>query len=104
MSATVYIVRCADGALYIGLTRASLEQRIAQHNDGTFGGYTAKRRPVALAFHETFVQRTDAIAAERQIKGWTRAKKEALIAGDIDLLRQLARPRSERFHGSSGSP
>ncbi len=57
--------------------------RIAQHNDGTFGGYTSTRRPVVLVYHQEFDRITDAIAAERQVKRWTRAKKEALVRGDF---------------------
>jgi putative endonuclease len=56
----------------------------------TFGGYTARRRPVVLVFHQEFAQITDAIFAERQVKGWSRAKKEALIRGDFEALRHLA--------------
>jgi putative endonuclease len=67
--------------------------RIAQHNDGTFGGYTSTRRPVVLVYCQAFDRITDAIAAERQVKRWTRAKKETLIRGDIDALRMLARGR-----------
>ena len=91
MNAYIYILRCADGSYYIGSTRVSLEERIAQHNAGTIGGYTATRRPVTLVFHQDFDRITDAVAAERQLKGWNRAKKEALIRGDYDLLRQLAK-------------
>jgi putative endonuclease len=89
----LYILRCADGSYYVGSTRASLELRIAQHNDGTFGGYTSTRRPVHFVFHQEFDRITDLIAAERQVKRWTRAKKEALIRGDYAMLRQLARGR-----------
>ena len=79
--AILYIIRCSDGSYYVGTTRTSLELRIAQHNAGTFGGYTSKRRPVRLVFSQEFDRITDAIEAERKVKGWTRAKKEALIAG-----------------------
>jgi predicted GIY-YIG superfamily endonuclease len=77
----VYIVCCADRSYYVGSTRSSLELRIAQHNEGTFGGYTSTRRPVMLVFHQEFGRITDMISAERQVKRWTRAKKEALIRG-----------------------
>jgi putative endonuclease len=93
MTAYVYMLRCADGSFYVGSTRGTLEQRIAEHNAGTFGGYTAKRRPVQLAFSESFERIDDAIAAERQLKGWSRAKKQALIAGDFGLIRALSRRR-----------
>jgi putative endonuclease len=67
--------------------------RIAQHNDGTFGGHTSTRRPGVHVYHQEFDRITDAIAAERRVKRWTRAKKEALIRGDFDTLRLLARGR-----------
>jgi predicted GIY-YIG superfamily endonuclease len=93
MPAYVYMVRCSDGSYYVGSTRGSLELRIAQHNAGSYGGYTAKRRPVTLVWQQECQWATDAIAAERQIKGWSRAKKEALIHGDYDLIQMLAKRR-----------
>ena len=90
MSAFLYILLCADGSYYVGTTRASLDQRVAQHEAGTFDGYTARRRPVRLAFHQEFDRITDAVAAERRVKGWRRAKKEALMRGDYEALRKLA--------------
>jgi len=99
MNAYVYILRCADGAYYVGSTRTSLEERIARHNAGNFNGYTARRRPVVLVFQQDFSRITDAIAAERQIKGWSRAKKEALIAGDYELLQLLSQQYSTRNEG-----
>ena len=95
MSAFVYILRCADGRYYVGTTRDSLDRRVAEHNASTFGGYTKRRRPVELVYSQHFDRITDAIAAERQLKGWTRAKKEALIVGDYDLLKSLSRNRSQ---------
>jgi putative endonuclease len=95
--AYLYIVRCRDGSYYVGTTRSSLEIRIAQHNAGTFPGYTSSRRPVELIFSEWFERITDAIEAERQLKGWSRAKKEAFMRGDTVLLEQLAKRRSSRF-------
>jgi putative endonuclease len=92
--AFLYILRCADGSLYIGTTRTSLEVRVAQHNAGLFGGYTATRRPVTLVYSEWFERITDAIENERKLKRWTRAKKEAFIRGDFVALRQLASRRS----------
>jgi putative endonuclease len=90
LGAYVYMLRCADGSYYAGSTRVDLDQRIGEHNAGHFGGYTSKRRPVVLVYHQHFDRITDAIAAERQLKGWRRAKKEALISGDFDRLRGLA--------------
>jgi predicted GIY-YIG superfamily endonuclease len=91
MGAYLYILRCADGAYYVGTTRGSLENRVAEHNAGHFGGFTKSRRPTQLVFHEGFDRIMDAIAAERQVKGWKRAKKEALIRGDYDSLRELSK-------------
>jgi putative endonuclease len=96
------IVRCRDGSLHIGTTRSSLEMRIAQHNDGTFPGYTASRRPVELVFSEWFDRITDAIESERKLKGWSRAKKEAFIRGDFASLQQLSKRKSP--HYSKRSP
>jgi putative endonuclease len=90
MAAFVYMVRCSDGKYYVGSTRGALERRIAEHNAGTYGGFTALRRPVELVYSEVFDRITDAITAERQLKGWSRAKKEALMRGDLALLISLA--------------
>ena len=89
-----YVVRCSDGSFYTGTTRTALEARISQHNDGTFKGYTETRRPVALVFSEWFDRITDAIDNERKLKGWSRAKKDAFIRGDLRSLRQLSKRRS----------
>lgn len=102
MNAFVYILKCSDGRFYVGTTRGSLEHRIAEHNAGVHGGFTKSRRPVELVFHQDFDRITDAIAAERQLKGWSRAKKKALIRGDIGTLKLLSRNRSARTHPSSG--
>ena len=101
--AFVYILRCSDGAYYVGTTRATLERRVNEHNAGVYGGFTKKRRPVELVFHQEFDRITDAIAAERQIKGWRREKKEALIRGDFDALVALSRNRARHPHPSTGS-
>jgi putative endonuclease len=90
MQIFLYILRCRDGSYYVGTTRTSLELRTAQHNDGTFDGYTSTRRPVQLVYQQEFTSIIDAISAERQVKGWRREKKEALIAGKFDLLPVLA--------------
>ena len=94
--AFVYILRCADGSYYCGTARQGLEMRVAEHNAGTPGGYTSTRRPVVLVYSEWFQRITDAIAAERQIKGWSRAKKEALIRGDFGALRELSKRSTKR--------
>ena len=89
----VYILKCADGSYYTGVT-SILEQRINQHNSGLIKGYTSSRLPVRLVYSNRFTNTTDAITAEKQIKGWSRAKKQALINGDFDKLVQLAKSKN----------
>jgi putative endonuclease len=74
MGAYVYILRCRDSAYYVGSTRTSPEHRVAEHNAGSYNGWTYSRRPVTLVFSLYFEQISDAITAERQIKGWNRAR------------------------------
>ena len=93
MAFWTYMLRCADGHFYVGHSD-NLEARVAAHQSGTIGGYTHSRRPLELVWSETFGSREEALAAERQIKGWSRAKKRALIDGDWDLISELARCRS----------
>tara|TARA_R110000796_G_scaffold223993_3_gene340252 strand:+ start:136 stop:471 length:336 start_codon:yes stop_codon:yes gene_type:complete len=96
MAAYVYMLRCRDGSYYVGSTRGSLEHRINEHNQGTFRGYTWYRRPVILVYHQEFERIEDAISAERKLKGWSRAKKEALIRGDFEEIRRLARRKGTK--------
>ena len=98
MNFYVYILRCTDGSYYVGHTD-DLEKRLAAHQRGEIRGYTRSRRPVQLVFHEQFTSREDAFLRERQLKGWSRRKKEALIRGDWDDITRLSRP-----HGSTSSP
>lgn len=91
MEVTVYILRCSDGSYYTGLTKQEIEARVWEHNAGIYDGYTARRRPVELVFMEVYDRIVDAIAREREIKGWSRRKKEALIAFDYELLPALSR-------------
>ena len=90
MEVTVYFLRCSDGSYYTGLTKQEVEARVWEHNEGVYDGYTRKRRPVELVFTETYDQIVEAIERERQIKGWSRAKKEALIALAYERLPELA--------------
>ena len=94
MAFSAYLLRCADGRYYAGHSDA-LEHRLAQHNAGEGGDFTARRRPVVLVWSESFATRDEAFAAERRVKGWTRAKKEALIAGDWERLQRLSRNRQK---------
>ncbi len=93
MSFWLYLLRCADGSYYVGHTD-DLEKRLAQHREGEIAGYTAQRRPVELVFSQDFTSREDALAMERQIKGWSRAKKEALIRRDWGEVSRLAQRRT----------
>jgi putative endonuclease len=99
--AYLYILLCADESYYTGTTRADLEYRVAQHNAGTYGGYTATPRPVTLVFAQWFDRITDAIEAERQVKGWSRSKKEALIRGEFERLPELSK-RHQQPHAKKG--
>ncbi|HEV7345189.1 MAG TPA: GIY-YIG nuclease family protein [Devosia sp.] len=90
---TVYIPECADGSYYTGLTRRPIEQRVWEHNAGVVEGYTHSRRPVVLRFAEATESAIAATSRERQIKGWARRKKKALIAGEYEALPGLAQNR-----------
>jgi len=92
--AHVYMLRCADGSYYVGSARLGLERRLSEHNSGTYAGYTSKRLPVVLVWAQHFLDITDAIAVERQIKGWSRAKKDTLILGDYGTIQSLAKRRT----------
>ena len=84
----VYMVRCTDDSLYVGET-GDLDVRLVKHNEGSGSAFTANRRPVVLAYSENHSTREIALKRERQIKRWTRDKKEALIANDLTLLKKL---------------
>ncbi|MBA8889845.1 putative GIY-YIG superfamily endonuclease [Dokdonella fugitiva] len=93
---TVYILECADHSLYVGHTD-NFDLRMQQHDAGTDGSYTATRRPLNILHAEPFETRYEAIAAERKLKGWSRAKKLAYVRGDWDALRHLAKGPRRRF-------
>ncbi|MBA2935100.1 GIY-YIG nuclease family protein [Sphingomonas sp. CGMCC 1.13654] len=102
MNFSAYLLRCSDGSYYAGHTD-DLEQRVAQHQAGELSGYTHDRRPVELVWSESFGTREEALAAEQQIKGWSRAKKEALIRSDWQAIRSLASRAMLRDAASTGS-
>ena len=93
----VYILKCSDGSYYTGCT-VNLEQRVNEHNFRKYDNYTSTRLPVELVYSHQFTNINDAIVAERQIKGWGRRKKEALINGDFNLLHNLAECKNETSH------
>ena len=95
MGAFVYMLLCRDGSYYVGsATGEDLSPRIAQHQSGAYQGYTFDRRPVRLVWSEYFPRITDAIAMERRVKGWSRAKKQALINNDWDSVVHLSKRRA----------
>ena len=104
MSFWAYMLRCADGSYYVGHTD-DLERRVGMYADGAVAGYTSTRRPVILVWSQAFASRAEALAAERQIKGWGRAKKEALIRDDWREIQRLAwgtkYPLRERLRDAS---
>ena len=89
MSFWVYILLCRDASYYVGHTD-DLETRFADHVAGGISVYTRKRRPVKLVYSEEFATRIDALERECQLKGWSRAKKEALIKGNWERLKRLS--------------
>jgi putative endonuclease len=95
--AFIYILRCADGSYYTGITRRDVDERVSEHAQGLVERcYTASRRPVTLVFSERYDRIDEAIAAERRIKGWSRVKKEAYMRGDFECLSALARRRRSK--------
>jgi len=87
----VYILKCSDSTYYTGVT-SNLSQRMFRHDTGYFPDcYTFTRRPLVLVFYCEFTDIQLAFEKEKQIKKWSRAKKEALINGDYDALVNLAK-------------
>jgi predicted GIY-YIG superfamily endonuclease len=87
--AYMYILRCSDGTYYVGSTR-NLDARVHQHQTGEGARYTQHRLPVELVYSCFFERVVEAFAAEKKVQGWSRAKREALIAGRFDLLPRLS--------------
>jgi putative endonuclease len=100
MKAWLYILKGADGSYYTGSTN-SLCLRLAQHEAGEGCAYTSSRLPVELVYSQDFPSEHQAFLRERQVKGWSRAKKEALIRGEFELLVELSRSRSTSRPDSS---
>jgi len=88
------MLRCNDASYYVGHTD-DVDARLADHNAGGFSAYTRKRRPVTLVWSDEFQTREEALARERQLQGWSRGKKEALIAGKRERLKLLSRSVGE---------
>lgn len=95
-----YMLYCADRSFYVGHTD-DLEARLGQHQQSIFGGYTATRLPVELVWCSDFTTRYEALTAEKQIKGWSPAKKMALIRGDWKMISVLARGKGRASTSSA---
>jgi len=90
----MYILQCSDESYYVGSTW-SLEKRVWIHNQGRGANYTARRLPVRLVYSEEYDCIADAFAREKQVQGWGRAKREALIKGEFDSLPNLSKSRTD---------
>lgn len=85
MEGWVYILECADGTYYVGST-TDLNLRMEQHQSGLGANYTKKRLPVKLVYTEHYPRVDEAFYREKQLQGWSRKKKESLIAAKFDEL------------------
>lgn len=85
----VYILKCADGTYYTGVTN-DLERRFHEHKSGSHAGYTSARLPVSLVFSTEIEKPIEAIMLEKKVKKWSQKKKEALISGNYKLLHELS--------------
>ncbi|CAN5422955.1 GIY-YIG nuclease family protein [soil metagenome] len=94
----MYILKCADGSYYVGSTR-DLDRRMFEHGTGAGAAYTRKRLPVELVFAEEYEFVHEAYEREKQVQGWSRRKREALIAGEYDRLPDASRSRYRRQSG-----
>ena len=100
MAFWAYMLHCRGGKFYVGHTD-DLERRMAQHQSGTLAGFTRDHLPVALVWSDTFPTRYEAQVAERKLKGWSRAKKLALIRGDWDSISRLAKGKDSASTSSA---
>jgi len=88
--AWMYILKCGDGSYYVGSTR-NLDLRFTQHQEGKGSRYTSKRLPVQLVYYEEYDKVSEAYYREKQVQGWSRRKREALVNGSPELLPALAK-------------
>ena len=98
----MYILRCADGSYYTGSTK-DIELRLAQHQAGEGANHTKKRLPVELIYVEEFQRIDEAFYREKQVQGWSRKKKEALISGDTNRLKELAECKNDSHYKKGAS-
>ncbi len=98
----MYILECADGSYYTGSTK-DLERRLWEHQNGQGANHTAKRLPVKLVYCEECDRIDDAFYREKQVQGWSRKKKEALMASDYNQIHLLAMCRNETHCSGSAA-
>jgi len=91
----MYILECVDGSYYVGSTN-DLQRRLLEHQKGRAARYTTRRLPVKLVFSEEYNHVTEAFKREKQVQNWSRAKREALIKGDLTALPKLAKKKFEK--------
>ena len=103
MSGYMYILQCANGAYYTG-SASDLERRLWEHQNGEGSRFTKKRLPCTLVYLEEYDRIDDAFFREKQIQGWSRKKKEALIKGRPEMLPDLAKKPSARHPSGPVSP
>ena len=102
MKGYVYILLCSDGSYYTGSTN-NLELRLEQHFSGEGSNYTQKHRPIKLLYFEEFSEMSEAFYREKQIQGWSKKKKEALINGNYEKLPDLSKSKNVLAGPSTGS-
>lgn len=95
MTWQIYILKCSNGTYYVGHTE-DLQARIKAHAQGKGAAHTAKFLPVQCVYTEDAPDKVTAIRREKQLKKWSRAKKEALVKGDIQILKELAKSHQGR--------
>jgi putative endonuclease len=101
--AWMYILKCADGSYYVGSTK-NLDLRFTQHQSGKGSRYTSGRLPVGLVYGEEYDKVADAYYREKQVQNWGRAKREALINGNVELLPPLAKKKFEKKQNNKSTP
>jgi predicted GIY-YIG superfamily endonuclease len=101
--AWMYILKCTDESYYVGSTK-NLDLRIAQHQSGKGSRYTSGRLPVELVYGEEYDRVADAYAREKQVQNWGRAKREALINGDVEALPLLAKKKFVKKQSNKSTP
>ena len=97
--AYTYILKCSDSSYYTGCTK-DMERRLWQHRNGQGANHTKMRLPVNLVYVEHYDSVKEAFTREKQIQGWSRKKKEALINGNMDDLRSLSLSKGRSAQGT----